>query len=179
MFTKKGLGLVIAIVLLTTACASSSRTVGTKVDDSAITSRVKSKLAADPEVNPFNIDVDTTNGVVRLTGTVEDQATRQAAVELAERTDGVVRVDNNLQIGERTLGDRLDDAGLVAKIKTLLAADPEINPFNIDVDSENGIVTLSGEVEKRLAKDEAEKIARNCKGVVRVKNLIKVVPDDD
>lgn len=76
----------------------------------------------------------------------------------------------------QTPGEQVDDAAIVTKIKAKLTADVEINPFNIDVDSNSGEVTLQGTVAKDLAKSRAEQLARETEGVRRVINLIKVEP---
>lgn len=76
----------------------------------------------------------------------------------------------------QTPGEQVDDAAIVTKIKAKLTADTEINPFNIDVDSNSGEVTLQGTVAKDLAKSRAEQLARETEGVRRVINLIKVEP---
>jgi osmotically-inducible protein OsmY len=84
-----------------TAC-SSTRTVGTQVDDGAITAKVKAKLAADGDINPFNIDVDTNEGVVTLQGRVAKEEARTKAEQLARETDGVRRVINLVKVGDNT-----------------------------------------------------------------------------
>lgn len=76
----------------------------------------------------------------------------------------------------QTTGEQVDDGMIVSKIKAKLTADVEINPFNIDVDSNSGEVTLQGTVAKDLAKTRAEQLARETEGVKRVINLIKVEP---
>ena len=91
--------LVVAMGL--TAC-SSNRTPGAQVDDAAITAAVKSKLAADMDINPFNIDVDANEGVVTLQGRVEKAEARSKAEELARETDGVTRVINLIKVGDQT-----------------------------------------------------------------------------
>lgn len=68
--------------------------------DAAITARIKTKLSADPEINPLRIDVDTVNGAVTLTGTVTSEAAKQEAEDLARATEGVVSVENLLQVVE-------------------------------------------------------------------------------
>ena len=68
----------------------------------------------------------------------------------------------------------LSDASITARIKAKLIADPEINPFHIDVDTVNGIGTLNGEVASDAPKQEAEKLARHTDGVKQVNNLIQV-----
>jgi osmotically-inducible protein OsmY len=87
------------MVLLALGACSSTRTPGTQVDDAAITAAVKAKLAADGDINPFNIDVDTNEGVVTLQGRVEKQEARSKAEELARETDGVKRVVNLVKVG--------------------------------------------------------------------------------
>lgn len=89
------------MVLLALGACSSTRTPGTQVDDAAITATVKAKLAADGDINPFNIDVDTNEGVVTLQGRVEKEAARSKAEELARETDGVRRVINLVKVGDQ------------------------------------------------------------------------------
>jgi len=91
------LALVLALSL--TAC-SSTKSVGTQVDDAAITAKVKAKLAADGDINPFNIDVDTNEGVVTLQGRVAKASARTRAEQLARETEGVRRVINLVKVGD-------------------------------------------------------------------------------
>jgi hyperosmotically inducible protein len=98
----------ISVVVLTLVMAlglvacSSTRTAGTQVDDSGITAQVKARLAADGDINPFNIDVDTNEGVVTLQGRVEKEEARTKAEQLARETDGVTRVINLIKVGDRS-----------------------------------------------------------------------------
>jgi hyperosmotically inducible protein len=91
------LALVVALAL---GACSSTKTAGTQVDDAAITAKVKAKLAADGDVNPFNIDVDTNEGVVTLQGRVAKDEARTKAEQLARDTDGVTRVINLIKVGD-------------------------------------------------------------------------------
>lgn len=94
---------VLAVVMaLGMGACSSMRTPGTQVDDAAITAAVKGKLAADSEINPFNIDVDTNEGVVTLQGRVEKEEARTKAEQLARETDGVSRVVNLIKVGDQS-----------------------------------------------------------------------------
>jgi len=160
-------------LVLTAACAT-TQTPGQQVSDAELATRVKAKLAADPEVNPFNVDVDADDGMVRLSGRVDDNATRDEAGKLARETSGVKGVDNNITVGEETVGEVIDDAVIVTKVKSKLVADLEVAANNIDVDSEQGVVTLSGTVRSNEAREEAEKLALDTHGVVRVDNEIRV-----
>lgn len=162
-------------VLLTAAACSTNQSVGAQVDDKAITTKVKAKLTGDPEVNALNVDVDTIEGVVRLSGTVEKPEAKQEAERIARDTKGVVRVVNDIEIGKRTFGERVEDGVIVTKIKAKLTGDGSVNSLNVDVDSKEGVVTLSGRVETHEAKSEAERIARDTKGVREVHNRLEVI----
>ncbi len=168
----------VAAVLAVGACRS-TETTGSQVSDAALTSKVKARLAADPEVNPFEIDVDSDNGVVRLSGTVDNERARDQAVTVASRTSGVRDVIDDIEIGEPTFNENVDDAWIGTKIKAKLTAAPDIDPFNIDVDVNQGVVTLTGKVRTSYARDHAGELARQTRGVVEVDNRIEVVGEEN
>lgn len=89
------------IALFTLTACSSTRTAGEQVDDAAITAKVKAKLAADGDINPFNIDVDSNEGVVTLQGRVAKDEARRKAEQLARDTDNVRRVINLIKVGDQ------------------------------------------------------------------------------
>lgn len=66
--------------------------------DAALTAAVKTKFLADTKVSGLKIDVDTRNGVVTLSGTVNSAAEKQRAGATAKETDGVRSVVNNLKV---------------------------------------------------------------------------------
>ncbi|HEX2641749.1 MAG TPA: BON domain-containing protein [Thermoanaerobaculia bacterium] len=68
------------------------------LSDASITTRVKAKLLADPEVAALHIDVDTIDGRVTLNGKVASADQRQEAEKLASRTQGVKSVVNLIQV---------------------------------------------------------------------------------
>ncbi len=72
---------------------------GAAVTDAGITTAVKTRLLADPDVAGMKIDVDTEDKVVTLTGTVESAAQKTEAGNIARDTTGVARVVNNLKVG--------------------------------------------------------------------------------
>jgi hyperosmotically inducible protein len=161
------------VVLAATGCMS-TRPASVQVDDAAITTQVKAALVGDATTNPLKVDVDTNEGVVRLSGTVEDPANRRRAEEVARKVNGVSRVVNDIQVGEKTAAASADDSFITTKIKSKLTVSGDVNPFNIDVDTQNGVVTLSGRVAKPEAKAEAERLARETEGVKEVRNNITV-----
>jgi len=72
---------------------------GEVLTDAAITSEVKTKFLAEPGVSGLDINVDTTNSVVTLTGTVKSQAEANKAMTIARNSKGVKRVVNHLKVG--------------------------------------------------------------------------------
>jgi hyperosmotically inducible periplasmic protein len=69
------------------------------VDDATLTARVRAKLAADPELHSFAIDVATVAGEVTLSGQVADDGARAEAERLTRATPGVRAVRNLLRVG--------------------------------------------------------------------------------
>lgn len=78
--------------------AQEDRTVSETLTDQRITSTVKTKLLADPDISGFDINVDTDQGVVTLKGFVKSTAAADRAIYLAESVEGVKRVIPKLVI---------------------------------------------------------------------------------
>ncbi|MGZ5009942.1 MAG: BON domain-containing protein [Methylobacter sp.] len=91
----------LALTLLTAGgCASTTKTEGTGeyVDDSVITTKVKSALAGDPSVSSSEVNVETFKGVVQLSGFVSSRAEMNRAVEVARTVNGVKSVKNDMRL---------------------------------------------------------------------------------
>jgi osmotically-inducible protein OsmY len=100
---KRGAPLVLVAVLalgpLAAAGCKSSQSVGSQVDDAGIKGQVKAKLAKDVRLSTLtNIEVNSTNGVVTLAGMVPNHLDKMKAEEVARTVDGVVKVNNELQV---------------------------------------------------------------------------------
>ena len=78
--------------------ASAANQAKAALEDGALTAKIKSKMALDDTVKAYEIDVDTKNGVVTLTGTVKTRAERERALLLARETEGVRNVIDNLKV---------------------------------------------------------------------------------
>jgi len=101
--TSLALALLLSLVGAQAAmtAADKSEKVEQYVDDVAITTAVKAKLAADKIKTLVRVSVDTIKGVVTLTGTVESADQKKHAEEVARGVKGVSKVVNNLQIANR------------------------------------------------------------------------------
>jgi hyperosmotically inducible periplasmic protein len=80
------------------AVSSGQSSVGEYVDDSALTTSVKTKLAEDKTVSAGRISVETLKGVVQLSGFATSTAEKQRAVEIARNTKGVRSVQDSIQV---------------------------------------------------------------------------------
>ena len=91
--------LVLLMLIGTFAACATTRTqesAGEYVDDSVITTKVKSLLAQDDFLKSFQIGVETYQGVVQLSGFVNTQKAVDKAVEIVRSVNGVKSVKNNL-----------------------------------------------------------------------------------
>ena len=77
---------------------NAATTIEKTVSESALTAKIKSKMALDDHVRSRAIDVDTSGSVVTLTGIVESPAEREQALRLASDTEGVSRVIDKLEV---------------------------------------------------------------------------------
>lgn len=73
-----------------------------------------------------------------------------------------------------TLGDRVDDGQITARVNAGLAADSNLSAIRIDVDTKDGVVTLTGPVPNATAKERAEEIAKGVNEVKSVRNELTV-----
>lgn len=170
-----GRNLLIALAvagMLAAGCASTSLG-GARMDDSEISAGVLEALE-DSALRKYDIGVATEDGVVTLTGQVDDELARDAAVAIAQGSPGVESVSDQLVVGKRGLSERGSDAWITTKITSKLAADPQVNPFRLRVRVNRGKVVLSGRVPTEAARDEAVKLAETVEGVTGVVSEIVV-----
>jgi osmotically-inducible protein OsmY len=180
---------------VTTGGGETAATTGTRDPDASdawLTAKVQSKYYLDDDVRGRDIDVTTDNGVVTLEGMVASTEERRRAVALARSTNGVRDVSDRLQVrvqeiaagrdvAPRDGGIRgsavvqgVEDAWITTKIQSQYFLEPDVKGHQIDVDTRNGVVTLSGSVESAARKQQAEVIARDTNGVRRVVNRLTV-----
>lgn len=76
--------------------------------------------------------------------------------------------------GQQSVGSYVDDATITASVKKKLLEDPVVSGLAVDVDTNDGVVQLSGFAKTQTEKDRAEAIARGTKGVKSVKNSLTI-----
>ena len=152
-------------------------TIGTEIDDTAITTKVKTALLADDYVKGLDIKVETRNKEVQLSGYVDSQDQIDKAVAIAKGIEGVKNVDNKMAVktGGTTVGAKIDDGIISTKVKAALAGDDSIkNSTDIAVETQDGEVQLSGYANDQAQMDRAVELARGVEGVKNVVNKMNI-----
>ncbi|EPT7063807.1 molecular chaperone OsmY [Cronobacter turicensis] len=156
---------------------SSMNKVGNFMDDSAITAKVKAALVDDEQIKSTDISVKTEKSVVTLSGFVESQAQAEEAVKIAKGVEGVASVSDKLHVRDgkdKSVKGYAGDAATTSEIKAKLLADDLVPSRNVKVETTDGVVQLSGNVESEKQSQRAESIAKAVDGVKSVKNDLKV-----
>jgi len=173
--------------------------------DSQISESIKQNFKVDEKLSGADIDVHVNNGVVTLKGKVIGTAEANRAVAMAKGVPGVVRVDSKLEIDrtitnsdvedtldnkdkaikeqneknepKRSLGTVIDDATITAGINLKFAKDDLVRAYKIDVDTKDGMVTLTGTVKSEAEAKRAISLAESEEGVKHVSSVLQVKPD--
>ena len=167
----------------------------TKIDDAAIQDAVRLALANDDGLAGSTIKVKSVNkGVVILSGNANTLTAHRRALTCARRVEGVQRVASEIkspnELADSEIWDdgkvtgaadgmkaSASDAWITTKAKLSLMGTPGISPMSVNVDTDDGVVTLFGTVsttgDKALAESEVSKIV----GVKGVANELQVVSD--
>jgi hyperosmotically inducible periplasmic protein len=142
------------------------------VTDSWVTSKTKIALFSDDRVKGSQVKVETKDGVVHLRGKVDSAEAKAAATSVAQGIEGAKSVKNDLQVvspGARKAVDA-KDADIAKAVETRLGRESDLK--KVDVRTDAGVVTLTGEVPTITASAKASEVARGVGGVRSVKNQL-------
>jgi len=156
--------------------------------DAWIAGKVEMAFTLNEHLNPFDIDTDVSSGTVMLSGMVDTDIEKDLAEEIAKGVDGVSMIENEITVGmadeksmpgsdeqeRRNFPSWFDDATTTAAVKSKLIANSNTKGLEIDVDTREDVVTLSGRVASQEQKELAGELARNTGDVKDVRNLIVV-----
>jgi hyperosmotically inducible periplasmic protein len=182
-----GVALAAGTAILVTGCnrqepvaaavaAPAKTTVGTEIDDTVTTTKVKSALMGDQEVKPFDIKVETRKGVVLLSGFVDNQSQMDRAIAVARAVEGVKGTESGMTLrdGKVTVGNKVDDSIVTARVKSALLADPAVKSADIAVVTSKGEVQLSGFVDSQGQIDRALMVTRAVEGTQSIANQMSI-----
>lgn len=152
---------------------STDRTFGEFIDDTTITTAVKSKLLWSKQAEGLAADVDSLRGKVTLRGTADSEAHKKAAGRLAGNTMGVLSVDNRIEVQsakstQRKPSTSMSDTWITTKVKSSLAYSSNVDGSAISVTTTKGVVELSGKVHSGAERALAVELAENIRGVTAV-----------
>lgn len=151
--------------------------------DAWIHGSAQTSLMLNTNLNAFRISSSVEDGVVTLEGEVETSTDKALAEELVEGIEGVSRVDNNLEIRNEEsdddddnggVGATLNDGRIFTVLKSRLLMSGDVSGRDIEVEVDNTVVTLTGDVETSSERDLAIEMARNTNGVSDVRDNLRV-----
>lgn len=150
--------------------------------DDAIRDAAKKWLKNDERTDDIEITaID--KGVLTLGGETDDLASHAYAVAALARLDGVRRIETKVKVKNETstIGSKTTpatkDAWMTTQVKLRLIGEKDVPSMKINVDTDNGVVTLFGTVGDQAAKTAAAKTAAKVDGVKTVRNEIVVDKD--
>jgi osmotically-inducible protein OsmY len=124
-----------------------------------------------PRLEGFALDVTVTDGVVSLSGAVDNLKAKRTAAEVAENTTGVLRVRNMIRVRP---DDMPSDAAIHVDVEAALLREPYVEADQVSVAVDNGRLTLSGTVDTAFERAQAEDAAARVKGVIAIENNLLV-----
>jgi osmotically-inducible protein OsmY len=140
--------------------------------DAEISLAIETELAYDQSVDADDLQVTTVEGVVTLGGQVTNLLEAQRAVEIARATKGVRSVVDEIAVQPLAR----PDSEIRDDLTAALLVDPAVESYELNVDVDGGVVSLSGAVESWTERYLAGEIAMGIRGVKRVDNDITDAP---
>ena len=131
----------------------------------------------DVRVDASEVKVVVEDGKVTLSGTVPSFQARVAAEDDAYVIPGVYAVDNDIIV--RYVNPLPSESELGDRVRSSLSWSPDIDSAGLEVNVENGVVTLNGTVSSLWEKLKAEEVATNVSQATKVVNDIAVVPTEN
>ena len=138
------------------------------IADSDVRAAVSAELLKDQKLNQAGINVAVTNGIVELTGKVDNLLSKARSTRIAESVRGVNSVSNRLEISAppRLDHDMQSDLAMAFRYNAATAKMP------IHVEVKDAVATLTGTVESWQEKQLAERIADGVRGIRLTQNAL-------
>jgi hyperosmotically inducible protein len=141
--------------------------------DDRIESSAKKTYVFKTYLKGDDIKIKSTDGVVALTGTVDEESHKSLAKETVVSLPGVKSVDNKLTVKGEVPAVHTD-AWLIIKVKSALLFHSSVSAIKTEVLAKDGTVTLRGEATSAAQKELATEYAKDVEGVKNVKNEMTV-----
>ncbi len=172
--------LIMIISLLFGGCTEPMTEREDVVTDAAITQAIMVDLSWSEAVPAHEIEVETVDGIVTLSGTINNLLAKQRAEEVVRSVRGVRSIVNNITV----LPSMRPADEIKADVDTALAINPATENYGIDIRVAGDTVRLSGTVKSWPAKRLAEDVAAGVRGVTAIENELVVTyaearPDEE
>jgi hyperosmotically inducible periplasmic protein len=141
--------------------------------DDRIESSAKQSYVFKTYLKGDDINIQSKDGAVTLTGTVSGESHKPLAWETVANLPGVKSVDNKLEVKGEVPAEN-SDAWLITKVKSALLFHRNVNATETEISAKNGIVTLRGKATSLAQKNLATEYAKDVEGVKYVKNEMTV-----
>jgi hyperosmotically inducible protein len=165
MKTHARIALLLAATLPVALFASSST--DSKIEDSARDSYNYRTVLGD------HVKVKSNDGVVTLTGVVQDRDDKALAEDTVNNLPGVVSVDNRIEV--KSDYPEHSDEWIAVKVRSELLVKANVSATSTTVDVKDGVVTLTGTVKNLAQKDLTEAYAKDIDNVKAVRNDLTVM----
>jgi hyperosmotically inducible protein len=147
--------------------------------DAWIALKVRGALLVHANVSATDTKVDVNNGIVLLTGTVDNPAQKDLTEAYVKDIDGVQSVNNQLVVKEPSTAtppesSTMDDASITSQVKYELLMHRSTSALKTKVTTKDGVVMISGEANSDAEKDLVSKFASSIRGVKSVDNDMTV-----
>ena len=163
-------------LLLAPGCSSTATraSTGEYIDDSVVTTKIKTDLARDAATPASAISVETFKGRVLLSGFVDMAEQKAQASVVASKVTGARDILNQIVVktSKSTTGVFIDDSVITTKVKAALLKADGVPASAISVETYRGVVLLSGFVDTAAQKTAAEAIAAKIDNVNDVSNAL-------
>lgn len=166
------------LLCLNQTYAADLKKIENDLSDSMITTKLTAKITKDPLLNPFKISISTQNGNVKLSGHVKNTEAFLEALRIAKATKGVKSIDVG-QLEIKPINTVFTDVYITTKVEAALLKakildDESIPLVGINASTDNGVVTLSGQVKSQKSIDFIIKRIKAVKGVKEVDSKLTV-----
>jgi osmotically-inducible protein OsmY len=170
--------LVVGSAVVGAVATADRRTLGAQTEDKAIA--VKAEMKMDKVAGEYgHVNIASYNRRVLLTGEVKDEATKAAVEKEVRAIDGVVALNNELEIsGPASYTSRSSDALITTKVKASLVDMKTISANSFKIVTERGVVYMMGRVTQREGQVGAD-VARGVSGVQKVVKILEYITEDE
>lgn len=174
----------IALALAGMSGGVAADTAGQNATEARQESQIWTTYALSPYLRASDLKVSVHAGAATLSGTVEDDVSKDLAKQIALGVSGITSVDNQIEVkedyvpmaqtGDRRFGEVVDDASITAAVKSKLLWSRHADGLTTDVDTNRGKVRLTGKADTAAERDLAGRLAMNTHGVTGVDNQLIV-----